>query len=78
MDTALDGLKNPPEGAAGPMIFLGPILAPLADGLKPAVNGNRVSTGLQGDALKTIANLIVTFRANAAPPPAPGARKPGE
>jgi hypothetical protein len=74
VDTALDQLKHPGENA-GPMALIGPMLSPMADGLKPMINGTSVTSSLNGDGLKTIANLITTFRAMAPQPPkAPGAK----
>ena len=72
VNTALDDLKeqaNNPGPNAGPMVFLGPIIAPLLEGLRPTTQGNNVSASLSGDPLNSIANLIATFRMNAPAPP---------
>ncbi len=66
---ALDDLLQSANGGnnAGAMIFLGPILKPLAEGLRPISSGNMVSVKLTGEPLNLIANLIVTFRFNGPP-----------
>ena len=83
VNSALDDLKdkaaNPGQGG-GPMAFIGPMIAPLLDGLRPATNGNAVTVNLKGQPLNSIANLIATFSAMRPPQPKaiPGTQKPGE
>lgn len=73
INDGLDDLKQQAgNGEAGAMIFLGPIIQPLVDALKPTTSGNVVTVKLQGEPLTLIANLIATFR-----PPAPAATQPG-
>ncbi len=72
VDRALEDLKHPPENG-GPLVILGPMLAPLADGMKPMMNGSIVTSSLKGEPLNHLVTMITTFRM-AARPPAPPAK----
>jgi len=78
LDDLKDKAANPGQG--GPMAFIGPMIAPLLDGLRPISNGNAVSVNLKGQPLNSIANLISTISAMRPPQPpnaTPGTAKPG-
>ena len=50
-----------PGPNAGAMGMIGPMIAPMLEGLKPSQAGSNVSMSLKGDSLKMIANLIMQF-----------------
>jgi hypothetical protein len=65
INSALAQLKQMAQGAqngqGGPMAMFAPMLAPLADALKPVQNGSTVTVSLSGPALSMVANTVAQF-----------------
>ncbi len=79
INTALDDMKqqaNNPNGGGAAAMFA-PLIASLADGLKPTQTGSQVSVGIKGQSLNMIAGIAMQFMGGPGGPGGAPRRSPG-